>query len=232
MKKMMKKSLAIITCSLAFLPLIACGNDTVEAKAYTPTQTITAVEIDVENANITLVATDSETKVDYGETEKIQLRVAEAGGILRITQKDLPFYKEMFQGTDVVDIVVYAPKTLAYLTAETDRGFVKCEGFTVDGEIELSSERGKVTATDITARRADLSSERGDLVVTRIDVSSSLELSSERGNITASIRGSQADFRTEVEKERGSSNISSTSVGSKRLEIDVERGDAEITFYE
>lgn len=232
MKKIIKIALIVVAVScLVFLPIMACGIGDVTAHSYTATQQITAVDIDVEHANITLVATTGETKVDYEEAERVEFRVTENGGLLRITEKDVSFIKEMAQGSDKVDIVVYAPANLTYISAETEYGFVKCEGFTVN-EIELSSDRGKVTATDITARNAEFSSDRGNVVATRINVSASLELSSDRGDITASIFGTQAEFKTEVEKgRRSSSNISSTNVGSKRLEIEVESGDINVTFY-
>ncbi len=230
MNKMMKKSLVAAICSLAFLPLVGCGNAKMTAEAYTATAPVTAVDIDVDRANITLKVADGETKVEYEESEKLKFRVLESGGVLRITEKDLPWYKEVFKGTDVAEIVVYLPATLEYIFAETDRGFVKCEGFTADG-IELSSDRGKITATDLTAKEAEFSSDRGSVNATRIDVSAALELSTDRGDITASIRGSQADFKTEVEKGRGSSNVSSTSTGAKRLDIETDRGDIRVSFY-
>lgn len=230
MNKMMKKSLVAAMCSLAFLPLVGCGGGKMAAEEYVATAQVTAVDIDVDRANVTLKVTDGETKVEYEESEKLKFRVLESGGVLRITEKDLPWYKEAFAGTDVADIVVYLPATLGYISAETDRGFVKCEGFTAD-EIELSSDRGKITATDLKAKVAELSSDRGSVNAIRIEVSAVLELSTDRGDITASIRGSQADFKTEVEKGRGSSDISSTSTGAKRLEIETDRGDIRVSFY-
>ena len=120
MKKMMMIGLvaAIVAGGATVLSIAACDSGKVTAHAYEALQEVTAVDIDVDRANITLIATDGETKVEYEEAEKIQFRVVETGGVLRITEKDLPFYKEMFQGTDVMDIVVYAPKTLTYLSAE------------------------------------------------------------------------------------------------------------------
>ena len=116
--------------------------------------------------------------------------------------------------------------------ASTDNGSVTVKDVTATDGISLETDNGEiemhgnVTAASLEAEASngDISHEGGAIFASRISISTEI------GDIEATFAGSEADYTVLVEKSIGNSNISNSTGGEKRAELETDVGDIEIHF--
>ncbi|MBQ3015865.1 MAG: DUF4097 family beta strand repeat protein [Clostridia bacterium] len=118
------------------------------------------------------------------------------------------------------------------LHASAENGFIALNDITSNGIIDLETERGEIemfgtiTATGLEAETGsgDISHKDGIITADKISFSSDV------GDVLATLAGKESDYTVLIEKDLGSSNISNSTSGPRRLEIELDFGSVEIYF--
>ena len=224
-----------------------------EEKSYECEQSadITDIDLRFDAGKLKIEFYDGETiKVEYSENERLTYDVEVVNRTLSISA-DFHWHLQFLWFNRFPETKVYIPKDMSLgLKMEINAGAITVSDGTfndVDVKINagvismnnlncnsfnLQLNAGAVNIAHLTSQKnfvADINA--GALDITRLvcdDIS--LDLSAGAANLT--IAGKKSDYTIRTEVSAGSCNVRSQSGGSKRLDVDVSAGSANINFAE
>ena len=195
-------------------------------------------------------------EMDYGDLfvdKNVQLSAVEvsmdAGEIfadtLTVSTDDARF--ELDNGDVVLKNTI---TTVGSLEIDLDNGNIDLNNVTVALDCNLSLDNGNVLADNLTAQavyaqvdngeisvknvecnQLDATLEIGDITVEKVSASRAINLRVEMGDVLAELKGESSNYKTSVDCEFGSCNISNSNSGSINLNVVVEMGVVNVTFY-
>lgn len=217
---------------------------------------LTSISIDYTNANIQ-VSVGEKLTVTYpelytkGGNPLSKLTVTDAGGALKINE-EIDTLKSIGYDISKPTVKITIPKdraialdleadlgdvTLTSISANnisvsTDGGFITLTNVTSSGNIDLEVENGEIEMFGvITAKSLEVESSTGDIShKDGIITADKISFSSDVGDILATLAGAESDYTVLIEKDLGSSNISNSTAGPRRLEVELDFGSVEIYF--
>jgi len=182
---------------------------------------VSLVDVSVENGNIfvtslTVSGDDARFEVDNGEVQ-INGITATVGNL------DVEVDNGNIQLTDA---------TIALdCDFSIDNGNILADNLTAQ-MIFAQVENGEISIKNVECQQVDATTTLGDIYAEKLYASRSINFSVEMGEVTAQLKGEKSNFKTTVECEFGSCNISNSTSGSITLKISVEMGTVNVTFYQ
>lgn len=221
MRKIRKKIIIISALfgSLLFLPACSLRADVTysESEYATDAIKINQIELTDEEKNIYIKkSNDQKIRITYSENNKLSYHFKVSNeGRLSITSKEKKDWKDYvgLKERQTMFVEIQIPEnTTTDLTIKSTKGDVTINDITIDGALKVETKNGKISGENFLGQKG-------------------MELKAKKGDITAKIAGKYQDFQIQSRVSKGKNNLPiKKEKGSKKLQIEVDEGNAKITF--
>ncbi|WP_025785285.1 DUF4097 family beta strand repeat-containing protein [Sporosarcina sp. D27] len=259
-----KKFLGSIFAFTLIVILAACSSDpevSYEKKNYSvEASTVKQISLSTKGRSVELEASkDDEIHITYFESDKESYNVdlQDNGDLMMqlVTDKDWKDYIGLKTDKEHHLVKIAVPNGISSgVKIETSNEDIILSNLKIDGQVEATTNEGKIKASNITTNKnikmktknddiildevsaegsIEATSNKGDTKVSNVSVGDALKLRTKDGDITGTVKGSYDLFKIISEVSKGENNLPETKKGgNKTLDVGANNGDINIEFVE
>ena len=215
MKKLAKtKILTMLFMLLSILMLSSCGTSLGEPTRIDKEFNIlnnANISIDIQVADISIeLSPDEKIYITYYEYDIVKYKIDESYTKFILKQN---IDENLWSGIKdpILGVTILVPKAFI-------------------GEFKTVSDVGDIAIENIAAKSINLNADVGDIGLSKLNGIENITINVNVGDITGSIVGTKSDFTIKSSAHVGDNNIGSGGSGKKKLNIETNVGDIDISF--
>ncbi len=208
------------------------GNEYTQ-KSYESGADITELVID-ESANSIIMQSEDTDRITieyYDNPDKSLYEIEEKDGKLKFKRNDISLFKLINIDFTERNIVVTVPSDYkGDLKVDITSGSFRADDISAD-DFKIDCTSGSIKLNNVSVKEnIDIDSTSGSIKFENLASGGDIEIDCTSGSVKGTIDGSESDYTIRSETTAGSSNLSNTEGGKKKLDVETTAGSIDIRF--